>query len=206
MKINKLFFKKIGLIWSLLTTLTLSVSCQEETKLRFHKRNQTFERNIVLDNKTEKVDNNVYPDALINLKDNITLLKVNRVKSGIGTGLFFLSERDQIIEYAVDNWSFVLDVYLVDFDRDGVDEVLTIWSDESVFYIKIYCQYKGINLCFKSDDIGNPELWNGNKISINKDDVLIFYQEEDATHVKAHLVFNKHLNEFVIKELERINP
>ncbi len=206
MKKNKVIIKKTGLIWSLFTILILSVSCQEETKLRFHIKNQSFDRDIVLDDKTEVTVNNIYPDTLINLKDDVTLFKVDRVKSDIGTGLFFLSKKNQILEYAVDNWSFILDIYLVDIDGDDVDEVLTIWSDESVFYIKIYCQDKGIQMCFKSDDIGNPDLWNGDKVSINKNDVLIFYQEEDATHVKSQLVFNKQLNKFELKDLKRINP
>ena len=206
MKINNVFIKKAGLIWSFLVVLTLSVSCQEETTLRFHIKDQSFDRDIVFDdNKPEKVVNDVYSDTLINLKDDITLLKVNRVKSDIGTGLFFLSGKNQILDYAIDNWSFTLDIYLVDIDGDGVDEILTIWSDESVFYIKIYCQDKGIKMCYKSDDIGNPELWNGNKVSITKDGVLIFYQEEDATHVKALLLFNKQLNKFELKDLKRIN-
>ena len=135
MKKTKLIIETTGLIWSLLTILILTVSCQEETKLRFHMKNQSFDRNIVLDNKTETIVNNVYPDTLIKLKDDITLFKVDRAKSDIGTGLFFLSKKNQILEYAVDNWSFILDIYLVDIDGDNVDEVLTIWSDESVFYI-----------------------------------------------------------------------
>jgi hypothetical protein len=206
MKRNRFVIKKAGLIWSLLSILALSVSCQEKTNVRFHVKNQIIDRNIFLDYKAEKTVNNVYPDTLIELKDNITLLKVDRVKSDIGTGLFFLSNKNQILEYAVDNWSFVLDIYLVDIDKDGVDEVLTVWSDESVFYIKIYCQAKGIKMCFKSNDIGNPDLWNGNKVNISKDDVLIFYQEEDATHVKSQLVYNKQLNKFELKDLKRINP
>lgn len=198
--------KEMGLICSLLLIITLSVSCQEKNKIRFHLDEQSVERKLNLGYKTKVSVSDVYPDTLIKLKDGITLFKIDRIESDIGVGLFFLSRHNQVLEFATDKWSFSLDIFLVDIDKDGIDEVLTLWSDESVFYIKVYCQKEEIKMCYKSNDIGNPGLWNGNKITISKDDVLIFYQEEDATHVKAQLVFNEQSDKFDLKKVKRINP
>jgi len=178
---------------------------QGKTDISLHIQDQCIDRMIVLENKSGTSIKNVYADTLIKLSDDRTLFSIDRRKSDIGTGLLFLSKTYQIIEYEVDDWSFTLDIYKVDIDGDGVEEVLTIWSDESVFYIIVYSQVGGIKKCYKSDDIGNPDLWNGKKVSINNGKVTISYQKEDSTHVKARLLYNKQLKKFELKEIERVN-
>jgi hypothetical protein len=73
----------------------------------------------------------------------------------------------------------------------GIEEIVSLWSDESVFDILIFKwdtrdKIEAIKI-FASTDLGNLNLWYGKQLEIVNGKLFIFYQSGKGEHLKANL-------------------
>ena len=146
----------------------------------------------------------LYPDTILVISSptdgpEVLCYKIDRRRSDSSTGFFVLKKDSagySVLGRYLDPASYDLKMYLVDFEEDHIPEVVSVWSDESVFFLTIH-QVRVANNepklleVFRTEDLGNPEIEGHQKLEIEKGRVRILYQNQDAEHKMFYVIFDK---------------
>ena len=145
----------------------------------------------------------VYADTIlccfIDNKSNLEYLayKIDSKNGNAPIGVFCIIKKDNV--YLIDSLLvkpyedlFKVEVAAFDFDNDGVKEIIISWSDESIHIIDVYKWtdiYGNISIkrVYRLDNLGNADLWEGRYFEAIGDDFYLYYQIEDASHVKSKI-------------------
>lgn len=192
--------------------LLIFVSCTHNSNKTF---NIYFEQEIYtytanfdsLNNECYNKILKVYADTFFVVKTGDELIfpyVVNHGKSvcsGIlGDLIYFVKGKNKdckIIGSFSDEYSYRIQIASFDFDNDYLPEIISFWSDESVFHLKVDKIIDGkIEEVYKTERLGNPEIWDYQHYEKTKNDLIIHYQTDDALHKKFKLVYDDKRKEF----------
>ncbi len=124
---------------------------------------------------------------------------IARPESDSSPGLLYLTKTGDmyaVVGRFIDPWSPGQEVWAVDFDRKGFPEIVSVWSDEDMFYVKVDQWDLGgdskwrILEIYRTTGLGNANLWDGKHIEVSNDHVEIFFQNH-GKHWKSELVYDR---------------
>jgi hypothetical protein len=143
----------------------------------------------------------VFYDTVITIyereQQNIGLYKIDGKKSDVSGVLYFKEYKEQIeiIDFVYDpsGYDNIVDLLIYDVNKDGEFEVISLWSDEDMYSMRVNSINKNLTIddMYASPRLGNPYI-NRKRICLYKGEIyLLYYYNTGQIHKKAVLTYNK---------------